>query len=381
MKTNTSFRQALLSAECRRRGPKGCVDFPLVSGIHHYLGYTGLTFASVGRRTGRTLESRIVGVRQLRAKQFQPLLQAESRTWLEDLHWDYEPSAELISAYLDEKRLTGFALLVEGCARGYCLYFREGSKGLIGSLFVEPVDSRAKHAAALLGKTIDALTGIFGVRRIEAQLPHFSLEQIGPYFRSRAFQTYLRQFMVFRLGKRQENSPPPANQSGPSRQAPISPSDFLFQPWERKYDREAAQLLHRVYRNHIDAAVNDQYCTVTGTTRLVESIVRHRGCGDYLQHVSIAAIQRSTGRLAGILGLTAVRPGTAHIPQIAIATGFQGFGLGTSMLRSSFEKLARGGFSEVSLTVTTLNSGAVRLYERMGFHTFREFGAYVWNRP
>jgi ribosomal protein S18 acetylase RimI-like enzyme len=326
------------------------------------------------------LEPRIVDVRQLRAKELQPLLQAESRTWLENLHWDYAPSAELISAYLDEKRLTGFALLLEGCAKGYCLYFREGSKGLIGSLFVEPVDSRTGHAVALLDKTIDALTGILGVRRIEAQLPHFSLEQVGPYFHSRGFQIYLRQFMTFRLGERPENCPPRPPQTAPSREA-SAPGDFLFQPWERRYDSEAAQLLHHVYQNHIDAEVNDQYCTVTGTTRLVESVVRHRGCGDYLQHASIAAIQRSTGKLAGILGVTAVRPGTAHIPQIAIATSSQGFGLGTAMLRSSFEKLARGRFSEVSLTVTTLNNGAARLYERMGFRTFREFGAFVWARP
>jgi ribosomal protein S18 acetylase RimI-like enzyme len=50
------------------------------------------------------------------------------------------------------------------------------------------------------------------------------------------------------------------------------------------------------------------------------------------------------------------------------------------MLRNAFEKLSRAGYNEVSLTVTTLNSGAVRLYERMGFRTFREFGAFVWMR-
>jgi len=101
-------------------------------------------------------------------------------------------------------------------------------------------------------------------------------------------------------------------------------------------------LLHHVYRNHIDAAVNDQYCSLTGTKRLVESIVRHRGCGDYLQQVSIAAIHLSTRKLAGILGLTAVRPGTAHIPQIAVASGFQGLGLGSAMLCAAFEKRRRG---------------------------------------
>ena len=323
--------------------------------------------------------SSIVDVRQLRVQQFQPLLHAESKAWLEDLHWDYAPSSGLVSSYLEEKRLSGFALVENDVAQAYCLYFREGSKGLIGTLFVLPGNSRSKAAVILLGKAVDALFAFADVCRIEAQLPHFSLNQIGPYFRFRAFQTYLRQFMAFRLGITAASHRTTATQGSLPGQSKTL-GDFVFQPWERKHDREAAQLIYHVYQNHIDAAVNDQYCTVTGTTRLVESIVRHRGCGDYLPQASIAAIHRSTGKLAGILGLTAVRAGTAHIPQIAVATGYQGIGLGSAMLRVAFEKLVRAGFFEVSLTVTALNSGAVRLYERTGFRTFREFGAFVWNR-
>jgi ribosomal protein S18 acetylase RimI-like enzyme len=325
------------------------------------------------------LGSRIVDVRQLRLQQFLPLLEAESRAWLDDLHWDYAPSSGLVSSYLEEKRLSGFALVENDLAQAYCLYFREGPKGLIGTLFEQPGNSRPDAAVNLVGKAIDALIGFIDIRRIEAQLPHFSLDQIGPYFRSRAFQSYLRQFMAFRLAISAPNQPAARSQTGlPGQKG--TPGDFVFQPWERKHDREAAQLIYHVYQNHIDAAVNDQYCSIAGTTRLVESIVRHRGCGDYLPQASIAAIHRSTGKLAAILGLTEVRPGTAHIPQIAVATSYQGVGLGSAMLSTAFEKLVRSGFCEVSLTVTALNSGAVRLYERTGFRTFREFGAFVWNR-
>jgi ribosomal protein S18 acetylase RimI-like enzyme len=325
------------------------------------------------------LGSRFVDVRQLRVQQFQPLLEAESRAWLDDLHWDYAPSSRLVSSYLQDKRLSGFALVENDLAQAYCLYFREGSKGLIGTLFEQSGNSRPDAAVNLLGKAIDTLGGFADIRRIEAQLPHFRLDQIGPYFRSRAFQSYLRQFMAFRLGisaPNRQTDPFRTGQPGQNETA----GDFVFQPWERKHDREAAHLIYHVYRSHIDAAVNDQYCSIAGTTRLVESIVRHRGCGDYLPQASIAAIHRSTGKLAGILGLTAVRPGTAHIPQIAVGTGYQGIGLGRAMLRTAFEMLVRAGFCEVSLTVTALNSGAVRLYERAGFRTFREFGAFVWNR-
>jgi ribosomal protein S18 acetylase RimI-like enzyme len=49
-------------------------------------------------------------------------------------------------------------------------------------------------------------------------------------------------------------------------------------------------------------------------------------------------------------------------------------------LESAFNDLARAGYQRVSLTVTDANSGAFRLYERLGFKTFRTFGAFVFNR-
>jgi len=327
------------------------------------------------------LAPQVIDIRQFGARQFRPLLQAESHAWLEGLHWDYTPSAEIIAAYLNEKRLLGFALLEDGRLTGYCLYFREGPKGMIGDLFVAGRRSCENAAAALIERTADTLISAPGVCRIEAQLPHLNIEQISPHFQARSFQIYRRQFMTFHLAKGTEDTGQAVGSREPLQKTPSPASDFQFEPWGRKYDDEAAQLLHRAYQNHIDAAINDQYRTLAGSKRLVESIVRQRGCGDYLDQASTVALHRSTGRLAAILGLTEVRPGTAHIPQIAVATPYQGLGLGTTMLRSAFHKLNRAEFLEVSLTVTTLNSRAVRFYERLGFQTFREFGAFVWDRP
>ncbi|PYU98743.1 MAG: GNAT family N-acetyltransferase, partial [Acidobacteria bacterium] len=115
-------------------------------------------------------------------------------------------------------------------------------------------------------------------------------------------------------------------------------------------------------------------------TRLLENIVHHRGCGKYLAQSSLVAIHRPTWKLAGLLALTAVHSSTAHIPQVAIGREFQGLGLGTAMMKLSLAGLARSGYREVSLTVTDQNSGAVRLYERLGFETLRTFGAFVWER-
>ncbi len=168
--------------------------------------------------------------------------------------------------------------------------------------------------------------------------------------------------------------------SHPAPRTSATPDEFRISPWENKYAREAAELLFGAYRNHVDAAINDQYNTVAGATRLVDNIVHYQGCGEFLEQVSKVVIHRPAHNLAGVLTVTSVRSDTAHIPQIAIASTLQGLGLGTALLEAALSDLAKAGYRQVSLTVTDANARAVRLYERLGFNTFRTFGAFVFNR-
>ncbi len=322
----------------------------------------------------------VVDIRQFEARPFARLLEAESRVWRDELHWDFTSSARLISNCLEERRLSGNALVVEDQIRGYCFFFLDGEKGLIGDLFVEPGAADLAQVRSLLECTVEKLMATRGLRRIEAQLPHFAYEQLEPSFRAHCFDGYRRRFMVVSLTRRPRPTATPAGAASPGSGVDVL-SDFVVQPWERDHDREAAELLYSAYRHHVDTAINDQYASAAGTARLIENIVRHSGCGEYLPRASRAAVHRSTGKLAAVLALTAVGPRCAHIPQVAVATQFQATGLGSALLESSFEELAREGHEEVSLTVTDLNAGAVRLYERLGFETFRPFGAFVWNRP
>jgi ribosomal protein S18 acetylase RimI-like enzyme len=130
----------------------------------------------------------------------------------------------------------------------------------------------------------------------------------------------------------------------------------------------------------VDARINDQYASVLGATRLVENIFHNQGCGDFLTGVSRMAVQRRGQRLAGILTVTEVRARTAHIPQVGVGPDFQGMGIGTALMEAAFYDLAQEGFEQVTLTVTDDNAGAVRLYERLGFETFKTFGAFIYNR-
>ena len=72
------------------------------------------------------------------------------------------------------------------------------------------------------------------------------------------------------------------------------------------------------------------------------------------------------------------RSDVGHITQVCVAPAFRGTGLGYELLRRSLLALAGHGCRTVSLTVTTSNADAIRLYERMGFVNRRDFAAYVW---
>ncbi|MGH9345463.1 MAG: GNAT family N-acetyltransferase, partial [Terriglobia bacterium] len=293
--------------------------------------------------------------------------------WLKTLRWDYTPSVRLISACLADKRLSGYALVNDGKIEGYSFFLYENEKGLVGDLFVQPNAETLKNAVVLLEHVIETLKATPGVRRVEAQLPHFGLSELDACFRRHQFESYLRRFMSRRIGA-QETAGAAVGQGEWDR-------EFELELWQKKHNNDAARLLCRAYRSHVDARINDQYASVSGTTHLIENIMHLRGCGENLPHASFAAIHRRSRKLAGIIALTAVRAATAHVPQVAVDAEFQNRRVGAALMEASFREAGKSGFQEVTLTVTDANRGAVRFYDHLGFETFQTFGAYVWNRP
>jgi ribosomal protein S18 acetylase RimI-like enzyme len=69
---------------------------------------------------------------------------------------------------------------------------------------------------------------------------------------------------------------------------------------------------------------------------------------------------------------------TGHVTQICVDPRFRGRGLAREMMRRALESLSAAGCRQTTLTVTSENAGARRLYERMGFATRRVFNAVVW---
>jgi ribosomal protein S18 acetylase RimI-like enzyme len=279
---------------------------------------------------------------------------------------------------LRDRRLSGYALAGEAGVRGYCFFFYDGEKGILGDLFVHPELDGLGYEQMLLDHAVETLLGTPGLCRVEAQLPHYPSDQLEPCLRPHHFQTFLRQFMGLELAGR-----PPAIDASAGDAAPgerMRRAGIELVPWDKRWHDAAATMLYEAYREHVDAHINDQYASVLGATRLIENIFHNQGCGDFLPHISRLAVQQRTRELAGMLTITEVRPRTAHIPQVAVGPSFQGLGVGTTMMEAAFRNLAEEGFKEVTLTVTDSNAGAVRLYERLGFRGFRRFGAFIYHR-
>jgi ribosomal protein S18 acetylase RimI-like enzyme len=322
----------------------------------------------------------IIDIRRFEMSAFSQLLDAESRAWNEGLYWDFTSSARVISNCLKEKRLSGYALVLGGNIRGYCFFFCDGGKGLVGDLFVDSAPAGLDQALELLEHANETLLATPGLRRVEAQLPHYTFEELEKNFTSWNYSGYRRSFMALFLPEWRLPASSGSGPSDPTRRPTARLDDFCITPGVKRYAHEAAELVFGAYYNHVDAAINDQYSSLEGATRLLDNILHYQGCGEFLEQVSKVAIHRITRKLAGVLTVTAVRRDTAHIPQIAVARTLQGLGLGTALLESAFDDLARAGYQRVSLTVTDINAGALRLYERLGFKTFRKFGAFVFNR-
>src|SRR6201997_3030951 len=78
----------------------------------------------------------ILDLRHFSSVDLRPLLDDETRMWSRVLSWDYSGSADMILRYVDSKILPGYAAIDRGRIFGYAFFVYEGSKGVIGDLFV-----------------------------------------------------------------------------------------------------------------------------------------------------------------------------------------------------------------------------------------------------
>jgi ribosomal protein S18 acetylase RimI-like enzyme len=310
-------------------------------------------------------EHLVVDLRKVSAADLTPLLDEETKVWRRELDWDFEPSAELVRRFVDMQALNGFALLEGARVIGYCYYIREEKKGLIGDLYVSERYRIVEREHALIEATLEALLRSSGVHRVEAQL----LLLDSPLARKVPFASWFRAFPRRFLE---------ATASKAVTLAEHAPEGVSITPWTEARQDESARLVAAAYRGHVDSDINDQYRSPGGARRFLNNIVQYPGCGTFFGPASYAASD-TKGALCGMSLASLVSDATGHITQICVTPAQRGKGVGYALLRRSMLALAAHGCHTVGLTVTSANTGAIRLYEQMGFTDRREFAAYVWD--
>lgn len=323
----------------------------------------------------------ILDLRHLRARSLEALLEEEQRMWREEMHWDYRPSVELIRKHVEAQNLPGYVAMSHGQVVGYCFYVYEDCKGMVGDLYVleahrgeRPHGGGAGIASLLLEHVLETLEETPTVRRIEAQLiPARGTEPLAPLFAARGFQAFPRLFMYRPLAP---GVPPGPDTASP----PGAGEEVELRAWEDRYFEAMADLIAASYRGHVDGRINDQYSSRPGAMRFLKNIVIFPGCGAFQPDCSFVAVppgSKSGSVLVGAVLASQVGPRVGHITQICLRPEWQGHGLGRRLMEAAMARLARKGYTGLSLTVTAENQGAVELYRRLGLDVIREFNAFA----
>jgi ribosomal protein S18 acetylase RimI-like enzyme len=315
----------------------------------------------------------LVDIQRLSARDLSPILGEETDEWERELDWDFSGSADLIRKFADQRGLSGAALISAplshgGSVVGYGYAIVEDHKGLIGDVYVRREWREGDYEVLLFRTLIDSLAMTPGVRRVESQLMLTSPRVLQALQRERFVRLFERSLLRLDAG----------TMLRPGRNAP--PFRFHIEPWGDHHYDAGATVISLSYIGHVDAQINDQYQTFAGARRFLYNVVQYPGCGSFSRQASFVALDRVTGWAAGIVLCSFVGQSVGHITQLCVTPNAKGTGLGYELMRRAVEALRSAGATRISLTVTTANEEAIRLYERAGFVEMRRFYASVWEK-
>lgn len=306
----------------------------------------------------------IVELRQMGSRPLEILFQEEADHWRQDLHWDYRPSLDLIRKFIDARALGGYVAMEDGRPAGYGFYVLEERKGLIGGLFVSSQFPQGLITKKLLQEMLTTLWTTPRIERVEAQLMPFG-SSLDSVYLSQQFRLHTRQFMLLNL-------------KGVALKGEKLSSGLRLDPWTDRAFESCARLIQLSYTNHVDSEINDQYRSEAGGLKFLRNIVILPGCGQFLPEASFLVRLLTGDGPVGMVLTSKVAEGVGHTTQICVLPGYQGHGLGRFLMETAIQALQARQFHSLSLTVTSANRFAVRLYEKLGFRTIKTFAAGVW---
>ena len=314
-------------------------------------------------------ELQVLDLRHFQAAQLRDLLTDETRRWQQRLLWDYSKSVELLLEYIDGHILPGYAAIRDDVVRGYAFGVLEGAKAVIGDAYAfdEVVGTENPTCDLLLRHLIEMLQAAPGIDRIEAQLLLFPAGALHAPFLEAGFVPYPRLFMMGSVEAALDGTTAPL------------PEGLRLESWRPEMYEPAAELIHRCYQGHMDANINDQYRSISGSLRFLHNIVRFPGCGVFSVENSWV-LRDEAGKPQAMSLSSRVHADIGHVTQLCVSPQWRGRGLGSLLLQQTARTLRNDGGKALSLTVTEANQSARAVYESLGYRVTHRFEAMVWDK-
>ncbi len=150
------------------------------------------------------------------------------------------------------------------------------------------------------------------------------------------------------------------------------PAGYCFVPWDSSLLDVCAETKYRSFRGELDAHVFPSLGELAGCRRLMGEIAQKPG---FLPEATWLAAHDPADRrrpeYCGTVQGIRDRAGTGAIQNLGITPEHRDCGLGTSLLYRALRGFQQAGLKRVYLEVTAQNSGAIRLYHRLGFTTVK----------
>jgi GNAT superfamily N-acetyltransferase len=153
---------------------------------------------------------------------------------------------------------------------------------------------------------------------------------------------------------------------------PALPEGYRFRAWSADLLPLHAAVKYQSFRMEVDANVFPCLGDPEGCHRLMTEITRREG---FLPQATWLIeswddsdlLWRPVATIQGVRD----REGNGSIQNLGVVPEARSAGIGQSVLLRALYGYREVGINLVSLEVTAQNTGAIRLYERMGFHAVR----------
>jgi ribosomal protein S18 acetylase RimI-like enzyme len=298
---------------------------------------------------------RIVDWRNVPHRLVEPLIAREVERWRRELAWDAGSLWQLVVEGRRAGHLSGFvALDADGVAVGWTTF------GLHrGILQVAALDGTSGEAVrALLDAVVESPEAGFAERYQGFVLARH--RRVAAAFERRRFAIEAFQYHVKNL---QSDA---VHGAAAGEETLTPPSAFEPVAWSDDRVPDAVRLLARAYEGSLTARAFAPRGRLDEWTAYVGQLLLTEGCGTLVPDATLG-LRDPQDRLVGVLIVTCLSARTWHIAQVAVDPGLQGAGAGRWMVREVCRRARERGVADVSLLVSERNTGARRLYDRLGF--------------